>query len=103
MRDQAHICTMASSYNLRYKTSPDGRHSIEQEVYRERPKTITLQLEMGQEMSQNSIYQFLITLVKVEDIKQVIKKKQITEYLRIKSLFFYLHDVMKTVGGVKIP
>ena len=23
--------------------------------------------------------------------------------LRIKSLFFYLHDVMKTVGGVKIP
>ena len=25
------------------------------------------------------------------------------EYLRIKSLFFYLHDVMKTVGGVKIP
>ena len=23
-------------------------------------------------------------------------------YLRIKSLFFYLHDVMKTVGGVKI-
>ena len=24
-------------------------------------------------------------------------------YLRIKRLFFYLHDVMKTVGGVKIP
>ena len=24
-------------------------------------------------------------------------------HLRIKSLFFYLHDVMKTVGGVKIP
>ena len=24
-------------------------------------------------------------------------------YLRIKSLFFYLHDVTKTVGGVKIP
>ena len=24
-------------------------------------------------------------------------------YLRIKSLFFYLHDVMKTVGGAKIP
>ena len=26
-----------------------------------------------------------------------------SNYLRIKSLFFYLHDVMKTVGGVKIP
>ena len=24
-------------------------------------------------------------------------------YLRIKSLFFNLHDVMKTVGGAKIP
>ena len=24
-------------------------------------------------------------------------------YLRVKSLFFYLHDVMKTVGGAKIP
>ena len=23
--------------------------------------------------------------------------------LRIKSLFFYLHDVMKTVGGAQIP
>ena len=23
--------------------------------------------------------------------------------LRIKSLFFYVHDVMKTVGGAKIP
>ena len=24
-------------------------------------------------------------------------------YLKIKSLFFNIHDVMKTVGGVKIP
>ena len=24
-------------------------------------------------------------------------------YLRIKSLFFNIYDVMKTVGGVKIP
>ena len=24
-------------------------------------------------------------------------------YFRIKSLFFNLHDVMKTVGGAKIP
>ena len=24
-------------------------------------------------------------------------------YLRIRSLFFYLHDVIKTVGGAKIP
>ena len=27
----------------------------------------------------------------------------LNNYLRIKSLFFYLHDVMKTLGGVKIP
>ena len=30
-------------------------------------------------------------------------RRTIVSYLRIKSLFFYLHDVMKTVGGVKIP
>ena len=74
---------MASSYNLRYKTSPDGRHYSEQEVHHERPKIITRQLEMGQEMSQNSIYQFLTTIVKVEDIRQVIKKKHVTEYFEI--------------------
>ena len=47
-----------------------------------------------------------VNFIQIDPASCVIKSQQDVYscvYLRIKSLFFYLHDVMKTVGGVKIP
>ena len=41
----------------------------------------------------------------MNELNRLLKdtKADLRQYLSIKSLFFYLHGVMKTVGGVKIP
>ena len=62
---------------------PDGRYYVEQEIEVQRPKTITLRVGHGKEKAQNEVYAFMTTISKVEDIKQIIKKKHITEYFEV--------------------
>ena len=45
--------------------------------------------------------EILYSIFKVHHLSY--EDNSITSKLRIKRLFFNLHDVMKTVGGVKIP